>query len=182
VFTVMATWTRGRALLRADYQARAIPAEDFVKSISGAPPPRVKGAAVFMQASSGDVPVALLHNLKHNRILHEKVVRLTVVIERVPYTSLFERIQVASLGLGFWRVVGHYGYMQQPNVPDLLSLAAPLGAHAASRRDKLLPESRNDHRVRQTRNGAVARTTVRHHAAQRDAGVRLLWSATESSR
>jgi KUP system potassium uptake protein len=127
VFTVMATWTRGRALLRADYQARAIPAEDFVKSISGAPPPRVKGAAVFMQASSGDVPVALLHNLKHNRILHEKVVRLTVVIERVPYTSLFERIQVASLGLGFWRVVGHYGYMQQPNVPDLLSLAAPLG-------------------------------------------------------
>jgi KUP system potassium uptake protein len=87
----------------------------------------VKGAAVFMQASRGDVPVALLHNLKHNRILHEKVVMLTVVTERVPYTSLAERIEVASLGLGFWRVVGHYGYMQQPNVPDLLSLAAPLG-------------------------------------------------------
>jgi KUP system potassium uptake protein len=127
VFTLMATWARGRTLLRAEYEARAIPAEDFVKSIAAAPPPRVKGAAVFMQASRGDVPVALLHNLKHNRILHEKVVMLTVVTERVPYTSLAERIEVASLGLGFWRVVGHYGYMQQPNVPDLLSLAAPLG-------------------------------------------------------
>ena len=82
VFTLMATWTRGRALLRAQYVERAIPAEEFVASIAGAPPPRVRGAAVFMQATSGDVPVALLHNLKHNRILHETVVMLTIITER----------------------------------------------------------------------------------------------------
>ncbi len=127
VFTLMATWTRGRALLRADYEARAMPAEDFVASIAGAPPPRVRGVAVFMQGTTGDVPVALLHNLKHNRILHETIVMLTVNTERMPYVLAKDRIEVFALGHGFWRVVGHYGYMQQPNVPDLLSLAEPHG-------------------------------------------------------
>jgi KUP system potassium uptake protein len=127
VFTLMATWTRGRALLRADYEARAMPAEDFVASIAGSPPPRVRGVAVFMQGTAGDVPVALLHNLKHNRILHETIVMLNVMTDRVPYVVAADRIEVSSLGHGFWRVVGHYGYMQQPNVPDLLSLAAPQG-------------------------------------------------------
>jgi KUP system potassium uptake protein len=127
VYALMATWTRGRALLRAEYEARAIAASDFVASISKNPPPRVRGVAVFMQASSHDVPVALLHNLKHNRILHETIVMLTVIVERVPYVSKPERIEVTPLGQGFWRVVGHYGYMQQPNVPDLLSLAVPDG-------------------------------------------------------
>ena len=127
VFTLMATWTRGRALLRADYIGRAIPAEEFVASIAAAPPPRVRGTAVFMQATSGDVPVALLHNLKHNRILHDTVVMMTVITERVPTMEAEGRIEVLSLGQGFWRVVGHYGYMEQPNVPELLSLAASRG-------------------------------------------------------
>ena len=131
VFTLMATWTRGRALLRAQYEGRAIPAEEFVASIAGAPPPRVRGAAVFMQATSGDVPVALLHNLKHNRILHETVVMLTVITERVPHVSQENRIEVTSLGHGFWRVVGRYGYMEHPNVPELMSLAS---AHGVSLR------------------------------------------------
>ncbi len=127
VFTLMATWTRGRALLRAQYAQRAIAAEDFVASISASPPPRVRGAAVFMQASSSDVPVALLHNLKHNQVLHETVVMLTVVTERIPTVAADARIEVTSIGLGFWRVIGHYGFMEQPNVPDLLALAAPRG-------------------------------------------------------
>jgi KUP system potassium uptake protein len=127
VFTLMATWTRGRALLRADYIGRAIPAEEFVASIAVAPPPRVRGTAVFMQATSGDVPVALLHNLKHNRILHDTVVMLTVITERVPTVEVEARVEVFSLGEGFWRVVGHYGYMEQPNAPDLLSLAGSRG-------------------------------------------------------
>jgi KUP system potassium uptake protein len=104
-----------------------MPAEDFVASIAGSPPPRVRGVAVFMQGTAGDVPVALLHNLKHNRILHETIVMLNVMTDRVPYVVAADRIEVSSLGHGFWRVVGHYGYMQQPNVPDLLSLAAPHG-------------------------------------------------------
>ena len=127
VFTLMATWTRGRALLRAVYEARAISAEDFITSIASAPPPRVKGAAVFLHAAAGEVPVALLHNLKHNRILHETVVMLTVVTQRVPYVASLSRIEVAPLGQGFWRVTGNYGFMEHPNVPELLTLAAPHG-------------------------------------------------------
>ena len=131
VFTLMATWTRGRALLRAEYEARAMSAEDFVTSIASAPPPRVKGAAVFLHGAAGQVPVALLHNLKHNRILHEMVVMLTVVTQRVPYVASSNRIKVDSLGEGFWRVVGNYGFMEQPNVPELLTLAAAHGLTVA---------------------------------------------------
>ena len=127
VFVLMTTWTRGRALLRAVYDARAIPAEEFIASIAPTPPPRVKGAAVFMQATTGVVPVSLLHNLKHNRILHETVVFLTVVTKRVPYVPDAERLEVKSLGEGFWTVVGHYGFMEQPNVPDLLARASAIG-------------------------------------------------------
>jgi KUP system potassium uptake protein len=127
MFLLMTTWTRGRALLRAVNEARAIPAAEFVASIASAPPPRVKGAAVFMQATSGDVPIALLHNLKHNRILHETVVFLTIVVERVPDVTPDERLEVSSLGNGFWIVVGHYGFMEHPDVPRLLADAATRG-------------------------------------------------------
>jgi len=127
VFTLMTTWTRGRALLREQNEARALCAEDFIASIAPAPPPRVQGAAVFMQAATNAIPVALLHNLKHNRILHETVVMLTVVTERVPYVPDCDRIEVSALGSGFWRVVGHYGFMEQPDVPGLLTRAEPLG-------------------------------------------------------
>jgi KUP system potassium uptake protein len=87
----------------------------------------VKGAAVFLHGAAGDVPVALLHNLKHNRILHETVVMLTVVTQRVPYVASSSRIEVAPLGQGFWRVIGNYGFMEQPNVPELLTLTTPHG-------------------------------------------------------
>ena len=80
-----------------------------------------------MQATSGDVPVALLHNLKHNRVLHETVVMLTVITERVPHVSPENRIEVSSLGQGFWRAIGRYGYMEQPNAPALMSLASAHG-------------------------------------------------------
>jgi KUP system potassium uptake protein len=123
----MTTWTRGRSLLRAHYEARAIPAEEFIASIAAAPPPRVKGAAVFMQSNTGDVPVSLLHNLKHNRILHETIVFLTIVTERVPHVAAVNSLAVKSLGAGFWRVVGHYGFMDQPNAPDLLAKAVARG-------------------------------------------------------
>jgi KUP system potassium uptake protein len=131
VFTLMTTWTRGRALLRAEYQARAMPATEFVASIAGNPPPRVRGVAVFMRATSTDVPVALLHNLKHNRILHDTTVMLTVRTERVPRVLPADRLVVASLGQGFWSVEGRYGYMDQPNVPDLLVQAGTHGLHVS---------------------------------------------------
>ena len=127
VFTLMSTWTTGRQLLRADYDARAMRAVDFIGALEAAPPPRVRGTAVFMQASRDDIPVALLHNLKHNRILHDTIIMLTIVVERESYVDLAERVEIASLGKGFWRVVGHYGYMQRPNVPDVLALTEARG-------------------------------------------------------
>jgi KUP system potassium uptake protein len=127
IFLLMSTWTHGRALVRSAYEVRAMPAAEFVASIAAGPLRRVSGAAVFMQAERDTVPLALLHHLKHHRALHEIVVMLAIVTERVPYVSLDARIEVSSLGQGFWRVVGHYGYMEQPNVPDLASLAASRG-------------------------------------------------------
>jgi KUP system potassium uptake protein len=127
VFTLMSTWTRGRALLNAAYDASAISATEFIASIAGHPPTRVHGASVFMHAAADDVPPALLRNLKHNRILHDTVVLLTVVTERVPHMRASERIDVTSLGDGFWRVVGRFGFMEHPNVPALLRLAEPHG-------------------------------------------------------
>ena len=127
VFVLMTTWTRGRALLRADYENRAIGAEAFIESIAGSPPTRVRGVAVFMHATVSDVPVALLHNLKHNQVLHETVILLTVLTARVPHVPESDRIEVSSLGLGFWRVVGHYGYLDDANVPALVALAATRG-------------------------------------------------------
>ena len=126
-FTLMATWTRGRALLRAEYHARSMPADEFVASIAEKPPTRVRGVAVFMQANPGGVPMALLHNLKHNRVLHETIVMLTVQTERIPAVPASQRIIVNSLGMGFWSVVGRYGYMEQPNVPELLQQASTHG-------------------------------------------------------
>jgi KUP system potassium uptake protein len=125
VFTLMATWTRGRMLLRAEYQARAMSATGFLESIAVNPPPRVRGAAVFMHAAEHGVPQALLHNLEHNKVLHDTVVLLTLATERVPHAH--ERLQVTQLKQGFWQVSAHYGFMDHPNVPALLRLAGPHG-------------------------------------------------------
>ncbi|MFI5310681.1 MAG: potassium transporter Kup [Gemmatimonadales bacterium] len=127
LFTVMATWTRGRALLRAGTEARGIPVSDFVTSLAASPPPRVRGAAVFMHAASAEVPLALLHNLKHNRVLHDTVVLLSVVTERVPWVDATRRLDVTRIGDDFWQIVGRYGFMEEPNVPALLRLAEPEG-------------------------------------------------------
>jgi KUP system potassium uptake protein len=131
VFTLMSTWTRGRALLVAAYDARAVSIASFIESIAGASTLRVRGASVFMHAASDHVPPALLQTLKHGGVLHETVVLLTLVTERVPFIHGSERIAVASLGHGFWKVTGRYGFMEHPNVPALLRLAAPYGLATA---------------------------------------------------
>jgi KUP system potassium uptake protein len=127
VFAVMTTWTRGRGLLRAEYEARAISAEEFIAAIGQSSPHRIRGVAVFMQATSDDVPVSLLHNLKHNQVLHETVILLTVQTERVPHVDAVGRLDVVDLGRGFWRIVGHYGYMEAPSVPELIRESATRG-------------------------------------------------------
>lgn len=127
VFTLMSTWTRGRALLHIAYDARSVSATGFIASIAAKPVARAHGASVYMNAIADNVPPALLQNLHHNGVLHETVVLLTLVTERVPIIDEGERIDVASLGNGFWRVTGRYGFMEHPNVPALLRRAEPRG-------------------------------------------------------
>jgi KUP system potassium uptake protein len=121
VFTVMVTWRTGRRLLGDRLQEQALPLAVFLKSIqNGDTVERVPGTAVFMSGSTGLTPTALLHNLKHNKVLHERVIFMTILNEQVPFVDDPERIRLEQIVPGFWRVSGHYGFMEQPDVPGLL--------------------------------------------------------------
>ena len=120
VFTIMSTWKRGRSMLAAIFARGAFPIDLFVNEITTKPPLRVKGAAVFLSASTNGVPPVLLHHLKHNKVLHEKVVLLSFITEDVPHVRASDRLDVVDLGANLYRVTGHYGFMEKPVVPDLL--------------------------------------------------------------
>ncbi len=126
LFVLLTTWKRGRQLVR-DGQARdAIPVETFLSSLSPKIT-RVQGAAVYMSGNSQGVPHALLHNLKHNKVLHEMNVFMTMQIEEVPRLNNEEALEVTELSEGFYRVVYHYGFLQDPDVPRALRLAGARG-------------------------------------------------------
>ncbi len=126
LFVLLTTWKRGRQLVR-DGQARdAIPVETFLSSLSPKIT-RVQGAAVYMSGNSQGVPHALLHNLKHNKVLHELNVFMTMQIEEVPRLNNEEALEVTELSEGFYRVVYHYGFLQDPDVPRALRLAGVRG-------------------------------------------------------
>jgi KUP system potassium uptake protein len=127
VFVLFTTWMAGRRRLGQYLGSLMIPLPQFLADVAETKPPRVRGTAVFMTANTGGVPVLLLHHFKHNQVLHESVVLLTIASEQTPYVDPAERIVVEELGQGFWRVVGRFGYMETPNVPDLLAATAGLG-------------------------------------------------------
>ena len=118
-FTGLTTWSRGRALMQERLRDSSMPIEVFIKSAAAAAT-RVPGTAVFMTTSPVGVPQALLHNLKHNKILHERIMILTVVIDEVPYVSDEDRIGVRELGGGFYRILVRYGFMQEIDIPAVL--------------------------------------------------------------
>ncbi|WP_228243271.1 potassium transporter Kup [Porphyrobacter sp. GA68] len=115
-FTLLTTWARGRALMRERMSEVSLPIEVFVKSASNSAT-RVPGTAVFMASQSGGVPSALLHNIKHNKVLHERVVILTVLIADVPYIAPNARCEMTDLGNGFFKAILHYGFMEETDVP-----------------------------------------------------------------
>jgi KUP system potassium uptake protein len=121
VFTVMTTWRRGRRILNERIREEAMADGDFVTSILRHPPPRVSGTAVFMDRTVDGIPLALLHNLKHNKVLHEKVVLLTIVTEEIPYVPDEEQVQTQELGNGLYRVVARQGFMESVDVPEMVS-------------------------------------------------------------
>jgi KUP system potassium uptake protein len=120
VYTLMATWKTGREILAERLKQGALPFETFIETVRPESPPRVPGTAVFMARESSATPTALLHNLKHNKVLHERVILLTVATEEIPQVPKEERIEILPLGKGFFRVIAHYGFTQNPGVPDVL--------------------------------------------------------------
>ena len=116
VFTVLTTWARGRRLMRAEEAQSALPVEVFIAS-TGSTVHRVRGTAVFLSALPDGVPSALLHNLKHNQVLHERVVILTMQVEEVPLVEPDRRVTLTELSGGFWRLVLHYGFMEEVDIP-----------------------------------------------------------------
>ncbi|MXO84983.1 potassium transporter Kup [Altererythrobacter aurantiacus] len=115
-FTLLTTWARGRKLMRDRMSEVSLPLEIFAKSAKNSAM-RVPGTAIFMASSKDGVPSALLHNIKHNKVLHERVVILTVLIAEVPYVDEAERCELHDMGDGFFRAVLHYGFMQETDVP-----------------------------------------------------------------
>jgi KUP system potassium uptake protein len=120
VFTFLTTWAKGRQLMITRMNEASLPMEIFIKSAAPSAA-RVPGTAVFMTSSASGVPHALLHNLKHNKVLHERVILLTVRIEDVPYVSEEKRVDQHDYGSGFYRVVLRYGFMEEIDVPTALA-------------------------------------------------------------
>ena len=119
-FTMMRTWRRGRELLHGEVQKDGIRLDTFLPGLMLAPPVRVPGTAIFLTADKGVVPHALLHNLKHNKVLHERNVFLTVETMTVPYAPKKKRLKIEPIGDDFYRVVISYGFAETPDVPQAL--------------------------------------------------------------
>jgi KUP system potassium uptake protein len=120
VFVLMTTWKKGRRILNERIQSESSLLEDFLVRIKKHPPTRVTGTAIFMNGNASRTPLALLHNLEHNKVLHERVMFLTVKTRQVPFVASDERVEVESLGNGFHRLRVYYGFMEDPDIPEVL--------------------------------------------------------------
>jgi KUP system potassium uptake protein len=124
---VMLTWQRGARILAAKTRRLETPLDVLFKSLAKSRPPRVPGTAVFLTAAPESAPTALLHSLKHYKVLHDSNVILTIVTENVPRVSPQERVKMEPIGDGFMRVILHFGFMETPNIPRALAIARKLG-------------------------------------------------------
>ena len=127
IFILMTTWKTGRGLIRQRLQASYLPFDLFLQDLKANPPHRVSGTAVFLAGNPNGTPVALLHNLKHNKVLHKRVIVLTMVTDEIPHVDPTKRLEITQLTEGLHRIVGHFGFMEEPNVPRLLELCGEQG-------------------------------------------------------
>ncbi len=127
VFTLLATWKKGRTLLQKKQSDETLPLEPFLENLMAYPPQRVPGTAVFLTTSHSSVPHALLHNLIHNKVLHERVIFLTVFTEEVPFVPDIDQIELEELGHGTWRMIVRYGFKDEPDIPLALARCEALG-------------------------------------------------------
>ncbi len=127
VYLLFSTWKKGREILGARLRERAYPFDQFQKDLLRIRPYRVPGTAIFMTGSGAGVPPTLIHNLRHNKVLHASVVLLTVVTGDIPVVSDDDRIVVEPLGSGFFKVTLKYGFSEEPSVPEAISAARGRG-------------------------------------------------------
>ena len=124
IFTLLVTWKRGRRILAERIQKDARPLADFLEEVAGQRITRVPGTAIFMSGTASKTPPALLHNLEHNKVLHEQVIFVTVKTEQIPYVAEEKRLEVEHFGGGIFRAKVHYGFMEDPDIPQVLAEGA----------------------------------------------------------
>jgi KUP system potassium uptake protein len=155
VFALMTTWYRGRKHVQKMLKRASLPIDLFLDSVATSKPIRVPGTAVFMTSDAEGAPLVLLHHLKHNKMLHQQVVLLSVLPTTVPEISDAERVQVSEMREGFWRVKARYGFMETPDVPAVLAkcaesglIAKPLETTYYLGRERLIPMRSDESKVR----------------------------------
>ncbi len=129
VFSLMITWNQGRSLLLQQLQNRTLTVDEFLQSLSLQQPQRVNGQAVYLTANPDVVPLAMLHNLRHNKIMHSEVAFFHFLTERVPRVPNSRKVEVIRLGDGFYKVVARYGFLEYPNIKQVIALANHQGLH-----------------------------------------------------
>jgi len=147
LFVFMTSWKRGREILRERVLDIALPLETFLEDIGRRTIHRVSGTAVFMTSESAGVPVVLLHHLKHNKVLHETVILLSILTDDIPEVPRVDRVRIEALGQGFFRVMAHYGFMESADVKEVLQrcrdsgiAARPLDTSYYLGREQLIPK------------------------------------------
>jgi KUP system potassium uptake protein len=120
VFTVMITWKRGRTLLDKRISSETLPLDAFVADVEVSKPHRVAGTAVFLTSTRRGTPNVLLHHFKHNKVLHQQVIVLSIATDAVPEVADRDKVRLKGFGQGFWAVTAHYGFMESPKVLDVL--------------------------------------------------------------
>jgi len=126
-FLIMVTWKQGREILGNKMRGLTPRLEEFKKMLAKNPPQRINGQAVFLSRSHDIVPAALMHNLKHNKILHSEVIFLNIRTEEIPRVPLIEKIEVEKLGAGLYGIIAHYGFMEEPKISTIFSLSRSKG-------------------------------------------------------
>jgi KUP system potassium uptake protein len=150
ILTVMTTWKRGREILAELMRRSSMPLDLLLVDIGRKPLTRVPGTAVFLTSDPEGAPVVLLHHLKHNKLLHKQVVLLSIVSADVPEVDDADRVRVTPLDHGFYRVLARYGFMETPNVPQVLAMSEQQGLRTRRQetsyflgRERLLPSGKS---------------------------------------
>jgi len=127
IFVVMLTWKDGSEILRSKMKSLTPKLEKFQEMLENDPPQRIKGLAVFLTRSHDIVPAALMHNVKHNKILQSNLVFLNIRTEEIPRVPNFEKIEIEKLGAGVHRIIAHYGFMEEPKIDTIFALSRDKG-------------------------------------------------------